>query len=180
MRALVVFESMFGNTQEVARAVADGLSTRLDVELAEVGGAVWRPGTELLVVGGPTHAFGMSRPGTRADAAKQRGGPVVSGETGIREWLESLPPVPDGSARPAAATFDTRVSHPRMPGSAARAMHKRLRRSGFDLVAPSESFWVEGTPGPLVPDETTRARSWGVSLAEEVAGRSGQGAGRTA
>lgn len=168
MQALVVFESMFGNTQEVARAVADGLSTRMEVELMEVGEAVWRPGTTLLVVGGPTHAFGMTRPGTRADAAKQLGSAVISDRTGIREWLEALPSAPAGTA---AAAFDTRVTHPRMPGSAARAMHKRLRRSGLELVAPSESFWVEGTKGPLVAEETTRARTWGASLADDVVAR---------
>lgn len=167
MQALVVYESMFGNTQEVARAVADGLSTRMDVELAEVGEAEWRAGVTLLVVGGPTHAFGMTRPGTRADAARQLGSPVVSERTGIREWLETLPPLPAGTR---AAAFDTRVGHPRVPGSAARAMHKRLRRSGLDLVAPSETFWVEGTRGPLLPDETARAKTWGASLAQSVAG----------
>jgi flavodoxin len=67
MRALVVYESMFGNTQAIANAIVQGLSGRMRVEALEVGVA---PATidddvALLVVGGPTHAFGLSRPQTR-------------------------------------------------------------------------------------------------------------------
>ena len=67
MHALVVFESMFGNTAAIARAVGSGLATKLETEVHEVGVAprVLAESTELLVVGGPTHAFGMSREGTR-------------------------------------------------------------------------------------------------------------------
>ena len=171
MQALVVFESMFGNTQEVARAIADGLSTRMGVEIVEVGVAERRADVDLLVVGGPTHAFGMTRPRTRADAAQQQGGPVISGGDGVREWLESLGDLPSGVR---AAAFDTRVSHPRMPGSAAHAIHKRLRRAGAELVADPASFWVEGSQGPLLIDETSRAREWGVMLAGKVAVRPGE------
>ncbi|HSL25245.1 MAG TPA: flavodoxin domain-containing protein [Acidimicrobiia bacterium] len=73
MPALVVFESMFGNTEAIAKAVADGLTARMAVDIVEVGvaPAVLSDDVELLVVGGPTHAFGMSRPGTRQKAAEQ-------------------------------------------------------------------------------------------------------------
>jgi hypothetical protein len=75
MRAVVVFESMFGNTKAIAEAVADALSTVLPVELVEVGTAseVVPRDVALLVVGGPTHAFGMSRPDTRRTAVRQAG-----------------------------------------------------------------------------------------------------------
>jgi hypothetical protein len=89
MRALIVVESWFGNTR-AARAVADGLGEFMTVEVCEVGDAPARlaPDVELVVVGGPTHAFGMSRPNTRRDAAQQAG--VTTGtERGIREWLAS-------------------------------------------------------------------------------------------
>lgn len=168
MRALVVFESMFGNTRDVARAVAEGLSTRMGVELVEVGSARWRADVDLLVVGGPTHAFSMSRPGTREDAARQAELAVISTGTGIREWLENLSGVRAGTS---AATFDTRVARPRLPGSAARAMHKRLGHAGLDLVVGPESFWVDGTRGPLVADEVARAKDWGAELANRVARR---------
>ena len=74
MRALVVYESMFGNTEAVARAVADGLAEMHDVDLREVSQAptevIGR--VDLIVVGGPTHAFSLSRPATRASAVRTR------------------------------------------------------------------------------------------------------------
>ena len=92
MRALVVYESMFGNTRLVAEAVADGLSSVLDVDVVEVAAAPTSfDDVELLVVGGPTHAFGMTRQRTRDDArrqAEQSGHEVVSMGIGMREWLE--------------------------------------------------------------------------------------------
>jgi flavodoxin len=167
MRALVVYESMFGNTQTVAEAVAEGLSSRLRVDLVEVGTAPAAIGNDvdLLVVGGPTHAFGMSRPGTRQDAARQAGHNVVSAGIGLREWLAGVREEPTGVA---AATFDTRVKKPHLPGSAARAAEKRLRKLGSRVVAPSTSFYVTGTDGPLVDGEPERARQWGEKLAAEL------------
>ena len=77
----------------------------------------------------------------------------------------SLRPVVSASV--GAAAFDTRIDKPRVPGSAARAAEKRLRRLGFRFVAAAESFYVTGTKGPLVPGEVERARLW----AEQVAAR---------
>lgn len=82
MYALVVYESMFGNTAAVARAVAEGLATGFDVVLQEVATAVVDDDVSLLVVGAPTHVFGMSRPNTR-QAAKEQGG--NGGSVGLRE-----------------------------------------------------------------------------------------------
>lgn len=164
MRALVVFESMFGNTRDVVRAVADGVSSRLPVDTVEVGTAPEQLGDDvaLLVVGGPTHAFGLSRASTRADAARQATEPVVSTVVGIREWLDG---VDAGSRTVAAAAFDTRVAKPRLPGSAAKGAARRLRRRGFSIVAPATSFFVDGTKGPLLDGELDRARAWGAHLA---------------
>jgi hypothetical protein len=148
-RGLVVFESMFGNTQVIASSVADGLAPRMQVDLMEVGVAptALDGDVDLLVVGGPTHAFGMSRPGTRQSAAQQSQRGLVSARTGLREWLGRLP----GTSRHVAvATFDTRIAKPRLPGSAAAAAEQRLRRLGFRSVVPPKSFYVEGTTGPLV------------------------------
>jgi flavodoxin len=174
MRALVVYESMFGNTRLVAQAVADGLSSGLDVDLVEVAAAPTSfDGVELVVVGGPTHALGMTRQRTRDDARRQgeqSGHEVVSKGIGMREWLDEV-----RSAGTAAAAFDTRVGKPRIPGSAARGAAKRLRSRGFRSVARPESFWVSGTFGPLAEGEVERARRWGEQLASAVAG-AGQGA----
>ena len=163
MRALVVYESMFGNTQVIANAVADGLSDRMQVDAVEVGDAPTKLDDDvaLLVVGGPTHAFGMSRPMTRQDAAKQASDGLVSSRVGLREWLAAL----RGRAGVAAAAFDTRVAMPHLPGSAARAAEKRLRKLGFRIAVPAESFFVEGTLGPLLEGEQDHARRWGTQLA---------------
>ena len=165
-RALVVFESMYGNTEAVARAIADGLATRMPVDVVEVGDAPAVPGddVDLLVVGGPTHAFGMSRASTRRDAAEKAekaGDALVSRGPGVREWLEALP------ARPGlrAAAFDTRVARPRVPGSAARAIRRRFRRGGASVVDGPHSFYVDGMDGPLSAGELERAHAWGVGLA---------------
>lgn len=166
MRALVVYESMFGNTAEVAHAIADGLSAHMSVETVEVGAAPPSPGEEvdLLVVGGPTHAFSMSRPESRESAAKQAKGPLVSTGRGLREWLAALP----RGCAPAAATFDTRVKVPLLPGSAARAAQKRLRRLGIPIAAPATSFYVTTSTGPLAEGELDRARDWARSLAASL------------
>jgi hypothetical protein len=84
---------------------------------------------------------------------------------GIREWLESL----DAPATDAAfATFDTRVDHPRVPGSAAKKAAKRLRGMHLRQAADPQSFWVHGLEGPLVDGELDRARDWGRSLVKVV------------
>ena len=173
-RALVVYESMFGNTQKIAEAVKQGLSSHVPADILEVGTAphAFGDGVELLVVGGPTHAFGMSRPGTREDATRQAGGHVVSEGIGLREWLTTLERTP---GKVTVAAFDTRIAKPRVPGSAARAAEKRLRKLGFRVTLASESFYVRGTAGPLVEGEEERARAWGEKLGEVCERRSSDG-----
>ena len=97
MHALVVYESMFGNTPAVARAVAEGIRNEQDdsvIEVAEVGSKpVVGPDVDLLVIGGPTHAFGMTRPSTRESARGQVESSLAPSEElshgiGVREWLD--------------------------------------------------------------------------------------------
>jgi hypothetical protein len=168
MRARVVYESMFGNTRAIAHAVADGLAESMSVDLEEIGSAASDVAADvsLLVVGGPTHAFGMSRERTRESAAAQAAGDVVSAGDGLREWLGA---VTSGSRAIAAAAFDTRIDKPRVPGSAARGAEKRLRRLGFRMVVPAASFYVTDTSGPLVDGERERARNWGKLLGTTMA-----------
>ena len=167
MRALVVFESMFGNTERIARAVGEGLSVQMPVDVVEVGSAPTELPSDLalLVVGGPTHAFGMSRPNTRADATRQAKGQVVSEKLGIREWLDKL----GKSGGVPATAFDTKVKSRWAPGSAARAAQRRLTRLGFARAEAARTFLVEGTPGPLLDGEVARAELWGERLAALVA-----------
>jgi len=159
MDAAVVYETAWGNTRAVAQAVAEGMRGGLEVGLVEVSTApaAHELAVELLVVGGPTHAFGMSRPNTRADAAGRGGDPST---TGIREWLAGAGPL---SVR--AAAFDTHVRHPNLPGHAGRAAAKVLRLLGAELVAEPQSFYVQDADGPLLEGELERARAWGAELA---------------
>ncbi|MEU2254958.1 hypothetical protein ABZ540_17505 [Nocardia xishanensis] len=164
MYARVVYESMFGNTAAIAHAIASALSAFGTVEVVEVSAAAAfpAPAVGLLVVGGPTHAFGLSRVRTRRDAATRTDADIAI-ETGIREWLDAALPVPAGSH---AAAFGTKVGTPSwLPGSAARGTAKRLRRLGYGLVAAPEDFLVEGMTGPLAPGEIDRAKIWAERLA---------------
>lgn len=165
MRSLVVYESMWGNTEQVARAVAGGLEAGGPVLVLEVSSV--KPhdleGIGLLVVGGPTHAFSMSRKTTRDDAVN-RGAPWTHAEVGIREWLEGLP-----ESDTPVATFDTRIGKVRhMPGSAAKKAAKEVRQHHLGRVVATESFWVEDTEGPLFEGELERAAQWGRSLLGSV------------
>lgn len=161
--ALVVYESLFGNTRQIAEAVADGLRTGMEVVLVDVGAApeAVSPDVDLLVVGGPTHAFSMSRQSTRADAARQGADTQAAAGIGLREWVARIT---TGDVRPSVAAYDTKIRQPRLPGSAARAALQRLRRAGFRPVAPAANFYVDGTPGPLTGGELERARAWGKHL----------------
>jgi flavodoxin len=169
MKALIVYESMFGNTEQVARAIATGLTQAgdVDVELIDVERAPSRPeqDVELLAVGGPTHAFSMSRESTRADAIRQ-GATQGSRVTGLREWLEQLP---KGDTSLRMVAFDTRVGKVRhLPGSAAKTATRAARRHGYHVDRPL-SFYVDDINGPLLDGELERAVAWGRRLAARSA-----------
>jgi hypothetical protein len=167
MRALVVYESMFGNTEKVARQVAEGLSGYGHVEVHEVSQAPAHPDErlDLVVVGGPTHAFSLSRASTREDAHRQGGTGDVT--VGLREWLAGLD---RGVHHPRIAAFDTRVSKVRLiPGSAARKASRIADHLGYALAEPPESWFVDDTDGPLSPGELERARAWGARIGADHA-----------
>jgi Flavodoxins len=166
MRSLVVCESLFGNTEAVAVAIAEGLSHYGEsgvlspnaADLAEV------ENVDLLVVGAPTHAWGMPRQRS-VTSGKHRG----SFEAGplLREWFDGLT---DGNGRPAVA-FATRMDKPlALTGSAAGGIARRLRKHGWSRVAAPESFLVVGTEGPLCEGEVERARAWGDALGAVAVG----------
>ena len=170
MKALLVYESMFGNTEQIARAVAEGLSRRLPVQALDVGSAPLTLGSDigLVVVGGPTHVFGLGRvdePRRRRRAGHGRNGSVVTHGRGLRTWLEGLHV---GALGVAAAAFDTRVNRPRLPGSAARAADRQMRRQGMHPIVLPRSFHVRRTTGPLADGESEQARQWGEQVAVEL------------
>jgi Flavodoxin domain len=173
MKALVVYESMYGNTRHVAEAIAEGLRTsiRTDVVLARDSIVADLDGAELIVAGGPTHAWGMSSRRTRdaatLDAVKHPDHLLenASVATGVREWLRRM----KGRGACQAVAFDTRVDKSKLlTGSAARVIQRGLRTAGFSVFDHSKSFRVTASAGPLVSGEIDRARQWGEAMGRRV------------
>ncbi len=172
MKALVVYESMYGNTHQVAEAIAEGLRTggRAEVVPVDEADAAHLDGIDLVVVGGPTHVHSMSRESTRkaAVAAAQEPDSTLDLDpdaegTGLREWLSTVDGLPSSSA-----AFDTRIDAPAaVTGRASKAIARKLRHLGCMLVVPPQSFLVTKETR-LEPDELEHARSWGAEVAASV------------
>jgi flavodoxin-like protein len=169
MRAIVAYESMYGNTRQVAEAIASALEDLGEVQVVSVNDPETGVATDadFLVVGGPTHIHGiateMSRKGVAKAAEEDQDVELEPGAVdgpGLRSWLGQR----SGEGGPAAA-FDTRIDRsPLLTGSAARGIAKRLRRRGYEVVSDPQSFFVEDSEGPLADGELDRARAWGRSL----------------
>lgn len=156
MQAVVVFDTQFGNTEQVARAIAEGIADHGFVDVLAATAALGRPQVppDLLLIGGPTQRHGMS--------------------PNLRAYVDALPR--DGLRNTRVAAFDTRYRMPPLlSGSAAKEVAARLRRTGFRLVAAPESFSIERDRPPdgekrrhgseqLEPGELERAREWGRRL----------------
>jgi hypothetical protein len=168
MRALVVYESMYGNTHAVAINIAAGLSARNEVTLVPVARATRElvAAADLIVVGGPTHIHGMSSAASRKKAAesagKQGSGLTMDPDAdsaGLHGWLDGLS---TGDAM--AAAFDTKLrGFSALTGRASLGIGRLLKRHGYRLVVPPESFLVTAA-NTLLDGEATRARSWGAVI----------------
>lgn len=162
MRAVVVCESWFGNTRRLAEEIAAELGTVADAEVLTVDDAAGLANVDLLVIGAPTHAHGLSRASTRRTAARRLGRADAAGR-GTRGWLHRLS-VPEQTL---VAVFDTRIEKPTfLVGSAARSIARKLERNGYRLAVPPESFFVLDVEGPLKDGEIERARAWATVLTD--------------
>jgi flavorubredoxin len=150
MESLVVYDSQFGNTKKVAHAIADGLRSHgavrifgLDKLLRDDLGRV-----DLLLVGGPTQAHGIS--------------------ARMRQFLDALETAP--GTRTVAVAFDTRLRMPEfVSGSAAKAIARRLSRRGVRIFAAPESFFVTRQGPELEQGEIDRATAWARRLVNSLA-----------
>ncbi|GIT81769.1 flavodoxin [Leifsonia sp. LS1] len=170
-RAVVVYESMFGSTRLIAEAIADGLRESADVRVLPVREAPESfPDCDLIVLGAPTHAHGMSRPATRAEAGRwaddRRRALTLEPDAegiGVREWLESCGDLPD-----LYAAFDTRADMTELfTGSAAAILERRLHKTGARKLADRASFVVD-KQSALARGEIARARDWGRAVGEAL------------
>jgi flavodoxin len=170
MNALVVYDSLFGNTERVAQAIAGALRSYMQVQAVRIEPAqaeelkrqellrqnratdvrlepahqVSLEGVDLLIVGGPTQAFRATQT--------------------IQSFLENVSPASLNGI--AVACFDTRARGPF--GSAAKVMAKKLQTMGVSLLVPPESFFVKGMQGPMKSGEVERAATWARTLFNKV------------
>lgn len=140
MKTLVIYDSVHGNTEKIAKAIGDAIAGEVQVLRAgEVNSSELKT-FDLLIVGAPTHG---GRP-TQA----------------IRDLLDKVP----GNALQGTnvAAFDTRLPAKwvRIFGYAAPRIAGRLKKKSGTLIGSPEGFFVEGTEGPLREGELERAAGW--------------------
>ena len=166
MKAIVVYESLWGNTAAVARAIAEGLGPGAQARSTAEATSAVVAGAELIVAGAPLFAFQLPtdkiRETIRGKASTFPAPPDLS-HPALRAWLETVPP---GKGR--AAAFETRIWW--SPGGATGAILRALKKAGYAPLARGKRFRVAGLTGPLKPGELERARAWGAALARELRG----------
>jgi len=156
MKALVVYDSFYGNTEQIAGAIGEGLGSQDDVPVLRVTevGPEQLTAVTLLVVGSPTRAF---RP-----------------TSAITKLLRTIPK--NGLKGVRVAAFDTRIAMAAIKSSAlrfivdlggyaAKPIANKLAKKGADLIVPPEGFVVADTEGPLKEGEIDRAAAWARQIA---------------
>jgi flavorubredoxin len=149
VKALVVYDSVYGNTEKVAKALATGLeSNGVDVELVKVDAVKFDElgEVDLLCVGGPVHAWSASKP--------------------VKEFLERLKSV-EGLSGNKAFAFDTKLKS-RLAGSAGGKIERKLKNLGLTIAKPSESAIVKGKEGPLEESAEGTFKQIGAELAKKL------------
>jgi len=148
MRALIVYDSVYGNTEKIARAVAGALTPSGEVKLLRAGevNPSQFESIDLLIVGPPT----------------QGGRPTPA----IKEFLGKIPA--NALKNVSGTSFDTRIKNimARPFGYAAGRIADSLKDKGGRLVALPEGFIVEGNKGPLKEGELERAAGWAKGILE--------------
>lgn len=164
MLALVVYESFWGNTAAIARAIGEGIGDArvltTDEATADLVAAA-----DLVVAGAPVLGFRLPTEGMRdglpRSEARAPTPPDISHRS-MRSWLDALP-----KGHGAGAAFETRISW--SPGGSIKGISKGLEAAGFTILEPGGKFIVSGRYGPLKDGELERAQAWGAELASRVA-----------
>jgi len=164
VNAIVVYESLWGNTAAIARAIAEGIGEGTPALSTAEATAEKVAGADLVVAGSPILGFTLPTESMRASMGSNLPATVSQPDLShpsMRSWLESMP-----SHSGTFATFETRVKGPW--GNAVKAIAKGLTAAGLKPVASgahSMAFIVTGKYGPLREGELERARAWGNELA---------------
>lgn len=157
MKALVIYDSQYGNTAQIAQAIADGLKSAvtdaIEVDLRRIGDALPEQlaGLDVLIVGSPTQRFNVT--------------------SAMRDFLKDIPKA--ALAGVTVAGFDTRLTEEELQshgpilgklvdwfGYAAPRISEGLEKKGGQVAMPPEGFYVGGTEGPLLEGELQRASDW--------------------
>lgn len=166
MKAVVVYESHWGNTATVARAIAEGIGPDAIAVTTDAADPAALADADLIVVGAPVLGFSLASDGMRESLPRSEAGapmPPDISHPSMKSWLDSMP---KGHARTAA--FETRIWW--SPRGATGDIERRLERAGHVRAARAEKFVVKDKYGPLRDGEVDRARRWGTSLAAAVQG----------
>jgi hypothetical protein len=162
MKAVVVYESHWGNTEAIAHAVAAGFGPEAEVLTTDQALDSALTGADLVVAGAPLIAFGLpsekTRGGVAAESAKAPTPPDLS-HPSMSAWLDSLP-----RGHGHSASFETRMRW--SPGGATGAIDRGLEGAGYRSLGKGRRFIVKGKYGPLRDGEIELARQWGTELAE--------------
>jgi hypothetical protein len=162
MKAIVVYESFWGNTAAIARAIAEGIGPQAQAMTTDQATSAVVAEADLIVAGAPILGFKLPDEKMRANIGANPGKaptPPDLSHPSMRSWLKDLP---KGHARSAA--FETRVWW--SPGSAAGTIAHALEGAGYLSAAKVQRFVVTGGYGPLREGELERARKWGAELAQ--------------
>ena len=158
MKAIVVYESHWGNTAAIARAIAEGIGPGARALSTAEATAETIAGADLIVAGAPLLGFSLPTEGMLKGIGANTPTPPDLSHPSMRSWLGTLP---KGSGR--AAAFETRIWW--SPGSAAKTILGQLEAAGYRSVAKAERFIVKGRYGPLRDGELEKAKAWGAELA---------------
>ena len=166
MRAIVVYESVWGNTAAVARAIAEGFGPDATAYPTDGVPADRLASADLIVAGSPVFAFSLPSEAMREHIlASETEGPAPDlSHPSLRSWLETLP-----AGHGLGAAFDTRIWW--SPRGATGTIEKRLAERGYRRLAKAEKFVVRDKYGPLRDGELDRARKWGSDLRDALAAK---------
>ena len=159
MHAIVVYESVWGNTAAIARAIAEGMGGGVQAFATDEVPTEDLTSADLIVAGSPVFAFSLPSESMRTNILRTEtdGPPPDLSHPSLRSWLDSLP-----EGRGFAAAFETRIWW--SPRGATGTIEKKLAESGYRRLLKPEKFVVQEKCGPLREGELGRARAWGRAL----------------